>query len=313
MIYKTRDRRVALNGILSELQIPHQSPQTQHNRSLNHPATSEPSSLQGVHIMAESTSQVQQPAASPSPPPPAPIPQTPGPRASRLHQVFDQALARTLRANSYQNFASCFPTPARHVPASLEGVWRQLNAKLEANAKAEFEDIVAERDAIPHLNELDRLVNDAKARKEQEAEHSEPQEHVVYVECVLNLDCYLCFIWAWKLICRNCLARIHSVQKICTKRISRHSSKKRSQHSTTGFRLRMRKMQNSRRQFRRKDSRLSNCYHILDWLFRILKVLPLQPRSSAMSIIFVRTPCKWTKKRVLVLLCEIIVISGFCS
>ncbi|CAG7992382.1 unnamed protein product [Penicillium salamii] len=143
--------------------------------------------------MAESTSQVQQPAASPSPPPPAPIPQTPGPRASRLHQVFDQALARTLRANSYQNFASCFPTPARHVPASLEGVWRQLNAKLEANAKAEFEDIVAERDAIPHLNELDRLVNDAKARKEQEAEHSEPQEHVVYVECVLNLDCYFLF------------------------------------------------------------------------------------------------------------------------
>ncbi|CAG8938226.1 unnamed protein product [Penicillium salamii] len=155
--------------------------------------------------MAESTAQVQQPAASPSPPPPAPIPQTPGPRASRLHQVFDQALARTLRANSYQNFASCFPTPARHVPASLEGVWRQLNAKLEANAKAEFEDIVAERDAIPHLNELDRLVNDAKARKEQEAEHGEPQEHVVYVECVLDLD-YFCFIWTWKLICRNCFS-----------------------------------------------------------------------------------------------------------
>ncbi|CAG7921910.1 unnamed protein product [Penicillium olsonii] len=138
------------------------------------------SPLQGAFIMAESTSQqAQQSAASPSPPPPAPIPQTPGPRASRLHQVFDQALARTLRANSYQNFASCFPTPARHVPASLEGVWRQLNAKLEANAKAEFEDIVAERDAIPHLNELDRLVNDAKVRKEQEAQHTEPQEHVV--------------------------------------------------------------------------------------------------------------------------------------
>lgn len=135
--------------------------------------------------MAESSSQQpQQPAASPSPPPPAPIPQTPGLRASRLNQIFDQALARTLRANSYQNFASCFPTPARHVPASLEGVWRQLNAKLEANAKAEFEDIVEERDAVPHLNELDRLVGDAKARKEQAAEHAGEQENIVYVDYI---------------------------------------------------------------------------------------------------------------------------------
>lgn len=133
--------------------------------------------------MAESSPQQtpQPPAASPSPPPPAPIPQTPGLRASRLHQVFDQALARTLRANSYQNFAGCFPTPARHVPASLEGVWRQLNAKLEANAKAEFEDIVAERDVVPHLNELDRLVEDARTRKEQEGQRGVEQEQVVYV------------------------------------------------------------------------------------------------------------------------------------
>ncbi|KAJ6128279.1 Nnf1 [Penicillium samsonianum] len=130
--------------------------------------------------MAESNSH-QPPAASPSPPPPAPISQSPGPRASRLNQVFEQALARTLRANSYANFAGCFPTPARHVPASLEGVWRQLNAKLEANAKAEFDDIVAERDAVPHLNELDRLVGDARARKEkeQEGENAEGQERTV--------------------------------------------------------------------------------------------------------------------------------------
>lgn len=89
-----------------------------------------------------------------------------GPRASRLHQVFDQALARTLKANSYSNFASCFPTPARHVPASLENVWRQLNAKLEESAKAEFEEIVEERKAVEHLNELDRLVSEARERKE---------------------------------------------------------------------------------------------------------------------------------------------------
>ncbi|KAJ5183183.1 Nnf1 [Penicillium capsulatum] len=117
--------------------------------------------------MAESNSHPpQQPPAAASPPPPASESQVPGPRASRLHQVFGQALARTLRANSYSNFASCFPTPARHVPASLESVWRQLNAKLEECANAEFEEIVAEREAVKHLNELDRLVNEARARKE---------------------------------------------------------------------------------------------------------------------------------------------------
>lgn len=125
--------------------------------------------------MAESNSQPSQqpPAAPASPPPPAPNFQVPGPRASRLHQVFSQALARTLRANSYANFASCFPTPARHVPASLESVWRQLNAKLEESANAEFEEIVDEREAVKHLNELDRLVGEARSRKEGDKEKSD--------------------------------------------------------------------------------------------------------------------------------------------
>lgn len=105
--------------------------------------------------------------------------QAPGPRASRLIQVFDQALARTLRANSYSNFASCFPTPARHVPASLESVWRQLNAKLEESARSEFEEIIEEREAVEHLNELDRLVNEAKSRRESEGEAQKPENPYV--------------------------------------------------------------------------------------------------------------------------------------
>lgn len=116
------------------------------------------------------TKHPNQKPASPSPPPPAPVPLTPGPRASRLQQVFDQALARTLRANSYSSFSSCFPTPAKHVPASLESVWRQLNAKLEESARAEFEDIVAERDAVRQLNELDRLVGEARFRKDNDGD-----------------------------------------------------------------------------------------------------------------------------------------------
>ncbi|OKL59706.1 hypothetical protein UA08_05140 [Talaromyces atroroseus] len=107
------------------------------------------------------------PAASPSPPPPAPIPLTPGPRATRLQDIYSKALRATLKSNSYENFAACFPTPARHVPASLESVHRQLNAKLEEGATAEFNDIIKERDVIKGLNELDRLVGEARRRKSQ--------------------------------------------------------------------------------------------------------------------------------------------------
>ena len=85
---------------------------------------------------------------------------------TRLQQVFSEALSRTLRANSYANFSSCFPTPAKHVPHSLESVWRQLNAKLEESAKAEFEDVMRERDVVRGLNELDRLIGEARLRRE---------------------------------------------------------------------------------------------------------------------------------------------------
>lgn len=127
--------------------------------------------------MVEATA--QPPTTTTSAPPPGPESQTPGPRASRLIQVFDQALARTLRANSYANFASCFPTPARHVPASLESVWRQLNAKLEESAKSEFEEIITERRAIEHLNELDRLVGDARTRRDSEGDERRPENACV--------------------------------------------------------------------------------------------------------------------------------------
>ena len=118
----------------------------------------------------------ESPAPSANPATAAPIP---GPRASRLQQVYDHSLARTLRANSYANFSGCFPTPARHVPSSLESVWRQLNTKLEESARAEFEDIIHERNAVGQLNELDRLVSEAKQRMGEEGEQN--GEVIVYV------------------------------------------------------------------------------------------------------------------------------------
>lgn len=132
--------------------------------------------------MASSQQQQQQQAgtaASPSSQPTAPTSLAPGPRATRLQDIYSKALRATLKANSYENFATCFPTPARHVPASLESVHRQLNAKLEESATAEFNEIIKERDVIKGLNELDRLVGEARRRKSQ----GESESDVPYVFC----------------------------------------------------------------------------------------------------------------------------------
>jgi hypothetical protein len=66
------------------------------------------------------------------------------------------------------------------VPASLESVHRQLNAKLEESASAEFNEIVREREVVRGLNELDRLVGEARRRKDRGEE--EGGVAVQYVE-----------------------------------------------------------------------------------------------------------------------------------
>ena len=105
--------------------------------------------------------------ASPSPPPSAPVLTEPGPRAAALHKVFNNALTATLKSNSYANFSACFPTPAQHCAPALEGVWKQLNAKLEEGCTKEFEDIVKERGVIRELNEWDSAIESARVRKDR--------------------------------------------------------------------------------------------------------------------------------------------------
>lgn len=74
-------------------------------------------------------------ARSPSPPPAPPLARAPGPRATALQKVFNDALSHTLRACSYNNFAECFPTPAKYVPQALDGLHRDFVGKLEEMCK----------------------------------------------------------------------------------------------------------------------------------------------------------------------------------
>ncbi|SMQ49947.1 unnamed protein product [Zymoseptoria tritici ST99CH_3D7] len=107
------------------------------------------------------------PSRSPSPAAPPPIPTTPGPRATALQKLYTDAIAHILKTCSHANFASCFPTPAATVPGSIKLLHENFTTKLGESMRKEFESVLAERDVIPALNELDRVVEDARRRKAQ--------------------------------------------------------------------------------------------------------------------------------------------------
>ncbi|TID26712.1 Beta-catenin-like protein 1 [Venturia nashicola] len=115
---------------------------------------------------------------SPSPAGPPPQESAPGIRATALQKTFDGALKATLSKCSYENFASCFPTTATYRPETLEGFWKDFSGRLGQVCKSEFETILSDRSVVPSLNSLDRLINEAKARK-AEAEAKAPDGKAV--------------------------------------------------------------------------------------------------------------------------------------
>lgn len=126
---------------------------------------------------------------SPSPAPQAPVPAVPGPRAAALQKVFTGALSSSLKANSYANFSSCFPTPARYCPTALEGVWKQLNTRLEEECTRDFEKILEERAVVDGLNQWDALMDEARRRKHRAIDAEEPGRP--YVPLRWGNDCML--------------------------------------------------------------------------------------------------------------------------
>ncbi|KIW56124.1 hypothetical protein PV05_04807 [Exophiala xenobiotica] len=113
-------------------------------------------------------------SASPSPPPDTPVASAPGPRATALQKVFAGALSSSIKANSYANFSSCFSTPAKYCPTALEGVWKQLNTRLEEECTRDFEKILQERHVVEGLNQWDTMIDEARRRKNRAVEGEMP-------------------------------------------------------------------------------------------------------------------------------------------
>lgn len=80
---------------------------------------------------SEAMATEQRNSPSPSPPANPPTSSAPGPRVKALRDIFDLSLRHTLDKCTYDNFAECFPTPAKHVPEALSGLHRDFIAKLD--------------------------------------------------------------------------------------------------------------------------------------------------------------------------------------
>ncbi|PUU76863.1 Nnf1-domain-containing protein [Tuber borchii] len=88
-----------------------------------------------------------------------------GIRATALRNIFTAALDRSIKTCSYENFAACFPTPARRAPEVLRNAWEQMCGFWESSAKREYETILKERNVVSGLNALDELTKEAEERR----------------------------------------------------------------------------------------------------------------------------------------------------
>ncbi|THX97542.1 MIND kinetochore complex component Nnf1 [Aureobasidium pullulans] len=129
------------------------------------------------------------PSRSPSPAQAPPVQQTPGPRAAALQKLYSDAVSHTLRTCSYSNFASSFPTPASHAPDAMKRLHTDFVEKLDRTCKLNFDQILRDRQVVASLNDLDRLVEDARKRKtaaEQAQDGQAAQPPLPYV-----FDCFV--------------------------------------------------------------------------------------------------------------------------
>jgi kinetochore protein NNF1 len=106
----------------------------------------------------------------------------PSRRAATLTDAFSRALEATSNKLSYENFATCFPTPAQYKPDTLQKFHGDFVGRWGERCKSQFDAILADREVVKGLNALDGLVGDANERKRSAEKRGESLEgRVPYV------------------------------------------------------------------------------------------------------------------------------------
>ncbi|KAF8422393.1 Nnf1-domain-containing protein [Tirmania nivea] len=125
------------------------------------------------------TDPLAEPAQPESTAPPPPVDeQSPGIRARAFREVLKRALNQTLKGCTQENIGQCFPTAAKHRPGLIKDVHKQLVGQYEKLATASFESVLARYDTIRKLNELDVLIDEARARKATAAAEGVTEEPI---------------------------------------------------------------------------------------------------------------------------------------
>ncbi|RUS19696.1 Nnf1-domain-containing protein [Endogone sp. FLAS-F59071] len=89
-----------------------------------------------------------------------------GPRATKLRQVFEKSLSKTIKSISYDKLAQSFPQIAKYSPQSLRSAHQQVIVFLQHNIQEEFQSLLESKNVVPKLNELDALIDSARKRKQ---------------------------------------------------------------------------------------------------------------------------------------------------
>lgn len=129
-----------------------QSRTRQRNRITATMAASRPSSSSQHPPSADPSQQLQEEASQQAEPASPPLPQrhtavTPGPRASRLKELYAQSLKRTLGKAGWENFKGCYPTVAKNAEGVLKQVQGQMVEKLGEKCEVSLCHWAREREA----------------------------------------------------------------------------------------------------------------------------------------------------------------------
>ncbi|KAI8578876.1 hypothetical protein K450DRAFT_244921 [Umbelopsis ramanniana AG] len=95
-----------------------------------------------------------------------------GKRAKKLNMLFEKYIERIIQSVSYAKFAICFSELDEQQHEALVMAHQQVCEYLEKSIREDFHSILVERQLIEKLNELDKLVEEAKRNNTAEARRS---------------------------------------------------------------------------------------------------------------------------------------------
>ncbi|KAK9449461.1 Nnf1-domain-containing protein [Limtongia smithiae] len=91
-------------------------------------------------------------------------------RNDRLTDVFNRSLQSSTKALTFDKLAQCYPYVAEHGRLGLREAMNQAMRFWETSATREYNAILRERNVRQKLDELDVLIDEARARKRRHAE-----------------------------------------------------------------------------------------------------------------------------------------------